>query len=197
MSDLHDYLTWHYLNSSATLLSKPFVDENFDFYGATLRGAKELKPRWKRCVAATDDELGEALGRKYVEKTFGEEGKERTLQMVHEIEHEMANDLESLTWMSPQTKQQALVKLHAVANKIGYPDKWRDYSSVDIVPDDYFGNYYRANEFEYRRQLNKIGKPVDRSEWEMTPPTGQCVLRSNAEQHQLSGRHSAAPVLLE
>lgn len=171
MSDFRDYLTWHYLNASALLLSKPFVDEHFGFYGRTLRGTKELKPRWKRCVAAADDELGEALGRKYVEKTFGEEGKERTLQMVHEIEHEMANDLESLTWMSPQTKEQALVKLHAVANKIGYPDKWRDYSSVDIIPDDYFGNYYRANEFEYRRELNKIGKPVDRSEWGMTPPT--------------------------
>ncbi len=171
MSDIQDYLTWHYLDASATLLSKPFVDENFDFYGRTLMGTKELKPRWKRCVATTDDELGEALGRKYVEKTFGEEGKERTLQMVHEIEHEMANDLESLTWMSPQTKQQALVKLHAVANKIGYPDKWRDYSSVDIIPDDYFGNSYRANEFEYRRELNKIGKPVDRGEWSMTPPT--------------------------
>ncbi|MBV8864507.1 MAG: M13 family metallopeptidase [Acidobacteriaceae bacterium] len=171
MSDLRDYLTWHYVNASAMLLSKPFVEEHFDFYGRTLRGTKELKPRWKRCVEATDDELGEALGRKYVEKTFGEQGKERTLQMVHEIEQEMANDLESLTWMSPQTKQQALVKLHAVANKIGYPDKWRDYSSVDIIPDDYFGNSYRANQFEYRRQLDKIGKPVDRGEWVMTPPT--------------------------
>ncbi len=171
MSDLRDYLSWHYVNASAALLSKPFVDENFDFYSRTLLGAKELKPRWKRCVSATDDELGEALGRKYVEKTFGKEGKERTLQMVHEIEREMANDLESLTWMSPQTKQQALVKLHAVANKIGYPEKWRDYSSVDIVPDDYFGNTYRANEFEYRRELDKIGKPVDRTEWNMTPPT--------------------------
>jgi endothelin-converting enzyme/putative endopeptidase len=134
-------------------------------------GAKELRPRWKRCVQATDEELGDALGRKYVDKTFGEEGKARTLQMVREIEHQMANDLESLTWMSPQTKQQALIKLHAVANKIGYPDKWRDYSSVDIIPTDYFGNFYRANEFEYRREINKIGKPVDRNEWEMTPPT--------------------------
>jgi endothelin-converting enzyme/putative endopeptidase len=111
------------------------------------------------------------LGRKYVEKTFGEEGKERTLRMVREIEQEMAKDLESITWMSPQTKKQALVKLRAVTNKIGYPDKWRDYSSVNIIPDDYFGNTYRAREFEYRRELNKIGKPVDRSEWEMTPPT--------------------------
>ncbi|HEX4165387.1 MAG TPA: M13 family metallopeptidase [Bryobacteraceae bacterium] len=171
MADLRDYLTWHYLHSSSTLLPKSFVDENFEFYGRTLMGAKELRPRWKRCVQATDEELGDALGRKYVDKTFGEEGKARTLQMVREIEHQMANDLESLTWMSPQTKQQALIKLHAVANKIGYPDKWRDYSSVDIIPTDYFGNFYRANEFEYRREINKIGKPVDRNEWEMTPPT--------------------------
>jgi putative endopeptidase len=171
MSELRDYLVWHYLNASASLLSKNFVDERFNFYSRTLQGTKELRPRWKRCVTATDNELGEALGRKYVEKTFGEEGKERTLRMVQEIEHEMAKDLESLTWMSPQTKEQALAKLRAVTNKIGYPDKWRDYSSVQIVPDDYFGNTYRAREFEYRRELNKIGKPVDRGEWEMTPPT--------------------------
>ncbi len=171
MSDLRDYLVWHYLNASATLLPKNFVDERFDFYRRTLLGAKELKPRWKRCVSATDVELGEALGRKYVEKTFGEEGKQRTLQMVQEIEREMAKDLQSLTWMSQQTKQQAVIKLQAVTNKIGYPDKWRDYSAVKIVPDDYFGNTYRAREFEYRRQLNKVGKPVDRGEWQMTPPT--------------------------
>lgn len=171
IGDLQDYLSWHYLHASSPLLPKPFVDQNFEFYERTLRGTKELKPRWKRCVAATDSELGEALGRKYVEKTFGEQGKERTLQMVHEIEYEMGKDLESLTWMSPQTKQQALVKLRAVTNKIGYPDRWRDYSAVDVKPDDYFGNWYRANEFEHRRELDKIGKPVDRSEWEMTPPT--------------------------
>jgi putative endopeptidase len=171
LKDLKDYMTWHYLNASARLLPKAFVDENFDFYGRTLTGTKELKPRWKRCVAATDDELGEALGRKFVEKTFGVEGKERTLEMVHAIEHEMGNDIESITWMSPETKKQALIKLHAVANKIGYPDKWRDYSSVVILPDDYFGNWYRANEFESKRELNKIGKPVDRTEWGMTPPT--------------------------
>ncbi len=171
MDDLKDYITWHYLNASAGRLTKAFVDENFDFYGRTLAGTKELRPRWKRCVSATDDELGEALGRKFVEKTFGEQGKARTLELVQGIEHEMANDLESLTWMSPETKKQALVKLHAVANKIGYPDKWRDYSTLYIVPDDYFGNWFRANEFESRRERDKIGKPVDRAEWGMTPPT--------------------------
>ncbi|MFL6350314.1 MAG: M13 family metallopeptidase [Bryobacteraceae bacterium] len=171
LDGLKDYMTWHYLNASARLLTKAFMDENFNFYRRTLTGAKELKPRWKRCVAATDDELGEALGQKFVEKTFGEQGKQHTLEMVHEIEHEMANDIESLTWMGPETKKQALAKLHAVANKIGYPDKWRDYSTVNIVDNDYFGNWYRANEFESKRELNKIGKPVDRTEWGMTPPT--------------------------
>ena len=171
LNALKDYMAWHYIGASAGRLPKAFVDENFDFYGRTLAGTKEQKPRWKRCVAATDDQLGEALGRKFVEKTFGEEGKERTLLMVHGIESEMANDLASLTWMSPETKKQALVKLHAVANKIGYPERWRDYSSVNVVNDDYFGNWNRASEFESKRERDKIGKPVDRMEWGMTPPT--------------------------
>ncbi len=171
MGDLQDYITWHYVSASARVLPKAFVDENFDFYGKVLTGVTELKPRWKRCVSATDDELGEALGKKYVEKTFGEQGKQRTLKMVHDIEHEMATDLESVSWMSPETKKQAMIKLHAVANKIGYPDKWRDYSSINIVDNDFFGNWYRSNEFESKRERDKIGKPVDRAEWEMTPPT--------------------------
>lgn len=170
-NDLKDYLTWHYLSASATLLPKAFVDENFDFYGRTLSGAKQIRPRWRRCVSATDSELGEALGRKFVEKTFGEQGKQRTLQMVHDIEQQMGKDIESLTWMSPETKKQAMIKLEAVTNKIGYPDKWRDYSSINIVDKDYFGNWYRANEFESKRERDKIGKPTDRTEWEMTPPT--------------------------
>lgn len=171
MSDLKDYLTFHVVNSDASLLSKNFVEANFDFYGRTLTGEKEQKPRWKRCIRATDEELGEALGQKFVEKTFGAEGKQRTLELVHEIEHQMAKDIESSTWMSPETKKQALVKLNAVTNKIGYPEKWRDYSTVKIVADDYFGNFMRANEFEAHREANKIGKPVDRKEWGMTPPT--------------------------
>jgi endothelin-converting enzyme/putative endopeptidase len=169
--DLKDYLVWHYVNASARLLPKSFVDQTFDFFGRTLAGTKELRPRWKRCVTATDDELGEALGQKFVEKTFGQEGKARTLALVGEIENQMAIDINSLTWMSPETKKAALVKLQAVTNKIGYPDKWRDYSTVSIAKDDYFGNWYRANEFESKRQRNKIGKPVDKQEWGMTPPT--------------------------
>jgi putative endopeptidase len=171
MSAVQDYLAWHYIHASARLLSKALVDENFDFYGRILTGTEQQKPRWKRCVSATDDELGEALGRKFVEKTFGAEGKDRTLKMVGEIERQMGRDIDSLTWMSPETKKEAHVKLQAVANKIGYPDKWRDYSSVEIVASDYFNNWYRANEFENKRQLDKIGQPVDRAEWAMTPPT--------------------------
>jgi endothelin-converting enzyme/putative endopeptidase len=171
MAAVQDYLAWHYIHASARLLSKALVDENFDFYGRTLTGAEQQKPRWKRCVSATDDELGEALGRKFVEKTFGIEGKERTLKMVDEIERQMGRDIDSLTWMTPETKKEAHVKLGAVTNKIGYPDKWRDYSSVQIIAGDYFNNWYRANEFENKRQLDKIGQPVDRAEWAMTPPT--------------------------
>ena len=171
MEDLQSYLAWHYLTASAALLPKRFVAANFDFFGKTLEGTKELKPRWKRCVAATDDELGDALGRKFVEKTFGEQGKQRTLQMVDEIELQMGKDIESITWMGPDTKKQALIKLRAVADKIGYPDKWRDYATVNIVDHDYFGNWYGANEYESKRERDKIGKPVDRTEWSMTAPT--------------------------
>jgi putative endopeptidase len=171
LGDLKDYLAWHYISASADALPQAFVDENFDFYGKTLSGAQQLKPRWKRCVQATDGALGEAIGRKYVEKTFGEQGKERTLDMVGRIEQSMAADLESVSWMTPETKKQALVKLKAVTNKIGYPEHWRDYSSLEIQAGDYLGNVFRADEFEARRDLQKIGQPVDRSEWEMTPPT--------------------------
>jgi endothelin-converting enzyme/putative endopeptidase len=165
------YLTWHLLHAEAGLLPDAFVEENFNFYGRTLTGAKELRPRWKRCVQMVDGSLGDALGKLYVERTFGAEGKERTLHIVKAIEKAMGEDIEKLSWMTPETKKQALVKLHAVTNKIGYPDKWRDYSSVRITRDDALGNARRANEYETRREVAKIGKPVDRSEWEMTPPT--------------------------
>jgi endothelin-converting enzyme/putative endopeptidase len=171
LQDWKDYLMWHAAHAAAPYLSNSFVQENFDFYGHTLSGTPEMRPRWKRCVGTVDGELGEALGKKYVDKTFGEAGKARTLELVHEIEAEMAKDIDSLTWMSPQTKKEAHIKLNAVANKIGYPDKWRDYSSVKISPDDYFGDVVRTNEFDERRDLNKINKPLDRSEWDMTPPT--------------------------
>ena len=171
LEDLKTYLRWHLVHAEAELLPKAFVDENFKFYGHALTGAEQLLPRWRRCVSAVDSDLGFALGRKFVDETFGTEGKARTLKMVQEIEKALADDVHSLAWMSPATKQQALVKLQAVLNKIGYPDKPRDYSSMKIMRGDAVGNDKRATEFEVRREINKIGKPVDRSEWHMTPPT--------------------------
>jgi endothelin-converting enzyme/putative endopeptidase len=171
LDDWKTYLIWHTLHSEVPALPTSFLNENFDFYGKTLTGTQEMRPRWKRCVDYTDSQLGEALGRKYVEKTFGAQGKERTLKMVAAIEKAMGEDIDKLTWMTPATKKEALTKLHAITNKIGYPEKWRDYSSVIIKRDDYIGNAYHADEFEFQRQLDKIGKPVDRLEWGMTPPT--------------------------
>ena len=171
LDDWKTYLTWHYVHASTTFLPEAFVNENFAFYGKHLTGAKELRARWKRCVAATDGDLGEALGQKYVDLTFGKEGKDRTLKMVHAIEKAMQKDITEITWMAPATKKKAFEKLHAVANKIGYPDQWRDYSKLTIQAGDALGNSTRANEFEFERQLAKIGKPVDKKEWHMTPPT--------------------------
>ena len=165
------YLRWHLVHADAPYLSPAFVNADFDFYGKALRGAEELEPRWKRCVGYVDNDLGEALGQAYVEGSFSPEAKQHAQKMVKEIEGAMQRDMESLPWMSPTTKQHALEKLHAVANKIGYPDKWRDYSALAIARDDEMGNVLRARAFEFHRQLAKIAKPVDRGEWQMTPPT--------------------------
>jgi endothelin-converting enzyme/putative endopeptidase len=171
LADLKTYLRWHLLHSEAAFLSKAFVDENFHYFGQILTGATELEPRWKRCVQATDGDLGFALGQKYVEQAFPPEAKTRVLGMVREIEKMLGEDIQSLAWMTPATKQQALIKLRGVTNKIGYPDKWRDYSSVKIVRGDAVGDDQRATEFEVQRELRRIGQPVDRGEWLMTPPT--------------------------
>jgi putative endopeptidase len=171
LADWKNYLRYHIANSRSSFLSQPFVDENFDFYRKYLRGATEQQPRWKRCVEWTDMLLGEALGQEYVKKTFSPELKDAALDMTRRIEDAMAQRIEQLDWMSPATKQQALVKLKSIRNKIGYPDKWRDYSSVTIKSDDFYGNVTRAEEFESHREFNKVGKPVDRGEWGMTPPT--------------------------
>jgi len=165
------YLRFHLANGSAPYLSSAFVQENFDFYSKYLRGAKELQPRWRRCVQFTDRDLGEALGQAYVAKVFSPELKASTRDMVKRIEDAMEQRIRGLDWMSAETKQQALAKLHSIRNKVGYPDKWRDYSSVKIVRNDLLGNVQRANTFERRRELNKVGQPVDHGEWGMTPPT--------------------------
>jgi putative endopeptidase len=164
------YLRWHQINSASTLLSKAFVDEHFDFYARTLQGRTEQLPRWKRCVQYTDGDLGEALGQLYVEATFGPDGKRRMLEMVTHLESALKKDIDTLDWMTPETKKQAAIKLAAFTRKIGYPDKWRDYAALNIVRGDLVGNSERANAFEHHRQLAKIGKPVDRGEWLMTPP---------------------------
>ncbi|HTT19916.1 MAG TPA: M13 family metallopeptidase [Candidatus Sulfotelmatobacter sp.] len=171
LDDWKTYLRWHLVHSSAAHLSSPFLNENFAFYGKTLQGQQQLKPRWKRCTEDVDDYLGEALGQAYVEKYFPPQAKQQALKVVNEIRAAMEQDINNLTWMSPATKQQALTKLKAMANKIGYPDKWRDYSKLEIVREDNLGNLERARQFEFNRQLAKIGKPVDKGEWDMTPPT--------------------------
>ena len=171
LGDWKAYLRWHTVHASADVLSDAFVNEDFAFFGHYLSGQQELQPRWKRCVSLTDDLLGEALGQPYVTETFGKEGKDRMLEMVNALEKALGADIQDLPWMSPDTKKQAEVKLKAITNKIGYPDKWRDYSSIDIVRGDLVGNTQRANAFEVARERNKIGKPVDKGEWEMSPPT--------------------------
>ena len=171
LDDWKTYLRWHVILASAPFLSKAFVDENFDFFSKILRGVEKSQPRWKRCVRYVDNDLGEALGQAYVAKVFSPDLKQRAQTMTKQIEQAMEQDIKSLTWLNAATKQEALKKLHAIVNKIGYPDRWRDYSSVKITRDDFHGNVERATIFESRRQLAKIGKPLDRGEWGMTPPT--------------------------
>jgi len=171
LPDWKVYLRWHAVDNAADYLSSAFVQEHFNFYRKTLRGQEQLPPRWKRCSEDVDDGLGEALGQAYVEKYFSPEAKQAALKVVKEIEAAMQQDIQSLPWMGAPTKEQAVIKLHAIANKIGYPDKWRDYSSLEIARGDEFGNAERADWFEFHRWMNKIGKPVDRTEWGMTPPT--------------------------
>ncbi len=165
------YLRWHLVTANAHFLSSPFVNEDFAFYGKILGGAEQIAPRWKRCTEDVDNDLGEALGQAYVEKYFSPEAKREVVTMVKEIEGAMQQDIEGLPWMSPGTKPRAIEKLHAVANKIGYPEKWRDYSKLGIVRGDEMGNVWRARQFEFNRELAKIGRPVDHGEWDMTPPT--------------------------
>ena len=170
LDDLKTYLRWHLVHSQVQALPKAFVDEDFNFCGKS-QGTKELQARWKRCVAAADGDLGEALGQVFVEKYYPPEAKARTLKMVNQLEAALNQDISELPWMSEVTKKQALIKLAAIQNKIGYPSKWRDYTALKIVRGDALGNSMRANAFEAHRQLAKIGKPLDKQEWQMTPPT--------------------------
>jgi endothelin-converting enzyme/putative endopeptidase len=166
------YLRWAAIRQiPGTSLPQALDEESFNFYGKILEGQQQQQPRWKRCVRATDRALGEALGQVYVAERFSPQDKQRTLELTHDIEAAMDRDIDQLDWMSAATKVQAKTKLHAIANKIGYPDKWRDYSSLSVVRGDALGNAERAAAFEVRRQINKIGKPVDRGEWGMSPPT--------------------------
>jgi len=171
LADWKTYLRWGVVNSSAPFLSSAFVDEDFNFSGKTLAGAKQIQPRWKRCTSLTDRNLGEALGQRYVDVAFPGESKAATLKMVMALEKALGEDIQGLDWMSETTKQQALAKLQGIANKIGYPDHWRDYRSLKVERADLLGNVRRGAAFEVRRDLNKIGKPVDHKEWGMTPPT--------------------------
>ncbi|HWF91711.1 MAG TPA: M13 family metallopeptidase [Terriglobales bacterium] len=170
LQDLKTYVTWQLLNSAAPWLSQPFVDAEFKMH-QKLTGQKEIQARWKRCTNLVDSGIGEALGKEYVNLTFGADGKARMLKMVNELEAALAEDIQTLPWMTDATKKQAEIKLKAITNKIGYPDKWRDYSNLTIRRDNLLADYFAADEFESRRQLAKIDKPLDRNEWQMTPPT--------------------------
>jgi putative endopeptidase len=179
LQDWQKYLRWRLLDTTAPGLSEPFVTEDFEFHGKQLRGTKENLPRWKRCVQATDQNLGEALGQFYVQKYFPPEAKAHALEMVHNLIAALRDDLQTLTWMGPQTRAQATAKLQAFGVKIGYPDKWRDYTALTIDRARYMQNEMRASEFEFHREAKQIGKPVDRTEWGMTPPTVNAYNRSS------------------
>lgn len=165
------YLELHALSGAAPYLSHPFVQTNFDFYGRTLEGARQLQPRWKRCVVATDRHLGMALGRLYVHRYFPPAAKARALRMVGDIQASLGRDIHGLSWLTPATRRKALVKLHAIANMIGYPGKWRDYRPLAVSRDAFYADISRSNSFNLHRNLVKIGRPFDRHHWEMTPPT--------------------------
>ena len=171
IEDWKTYLRWHVAHANATSLPKRFDDENFEFFSKALQGTKEQPPRWKRCVRAVNGDLGEAVGQAYVAATFGAEGKERTLKMVDTIEASLREDIKSLPWMTDATKTRALEKLVAITNRIGYTDKWRDYTNYKVIRGDAFGNSQRGNLFQFAHDMEKIGKPLDKGEWPYPPPT--------------------------
>jgi putative endopeptidase len=171
LSNLQAYLRYSTIRSMANSLSEPFVEANFDFFGKTLSGAQKIQPRWRRCSVYADADLGDAVGQAYTRKYFPPESKERMLQLVKALETALNQEIDALNWMSPETKAKAHEKLKAQIDKIAYPDQWRDYSSVEIKKDDFMGNVARASQFEIKRRLDQAGKPTDRYQWGMTPPT--------------------------
>jgi predicted metalloendopeptidase len=168
---LRTYLRWRLVDDMANQLPEAFVAANFEFYGAKLSGQKEIQPRWKRCVSGTSGALGEAVGRLYVHRMFAGDSKDKALEMIHDIEAAFEANLDGVVWMDDETRKRALVKLEAIRNKIGYPDRWRDYSGLRLTGDSYFGNALAASAFEFDFQANKAGEPVDKAEWPMTPQT--------------------------
>jgi putative endopeptidase len=171
IDDWKTYLRWQLINSTASQLSSKFVDENFHFKGTVLSGTPVNRPRWKRVVAASNEAIGELVGQAYVEKTFPPEAKQRVKTMVDNLKAALRDDLQTLSWMSPETRQKAIDKMDAFTEKIGYPDVWKDYSGLDIDRGPFVQNMMRASQFAFRQDLAKIGKPVDRTEWHMTPQT--------------------------
>jgi len=179
VGDWQIYLRWHLVHSFARTLPAKFVEEDFDFYGRTLTGQKESLPRWRRCVQETDTQLGEALGQYFVQRKFPPEAKAKARAMVKNLIAALHDDLSTLDWMSPLTREQAIHKLSAINIKIGYPDKWRDYSAFKVDLGPYAANVLRGDEFAFAYDLGKIGKPVNRGEWDMTPPTVNAYYNPN------------------
>ncbi len=182
VTDWQAYLCWHLVRYAAPYLSEPFVKENFAFNGTILTGVTEMKPRWKRVVGVVDGQIGEALGQLYVTEFFPPVAKERMAKLVEDLRASLRDRLKALDWMDEPTRAKALIKLEAFSVKIGYPEKWRDYSSVTIKRDDYLGNVMRSDAFEVTRRLARMGQKVDRSEWGMTPPTVNAYYRPTSNE---------------
>ena len=173
----------------------PWQQAQWEFYSHYLRGTPAMSPRWRTCTRQVDGYLGEALGQEFVRRTFSADTKAKTVLMTTLIEGQMKNEIEHLDWMSPATRQEALRKLAAIRNKVGYPDKWRDYSALTIRRDDYFGNLHRAIDFESRREFGKIGKPVDLNEWGMSAPTVNAYFNPQMNDINFPGGRAAAAAL--
>ena len=182
IADWKTYLRWHLVNDTASYLSEPFVAENFAFKGTVLSGTTQNRPRWKRVLSETDSALGEALGQLYVEQQFPPAAKARALTLVQNLKAVLRTRLEAIDWIGPDTRRQALTKLDKMRIKIGYPDTFRDYSKLDVGSPSYVVNVLAANAFEFNRGLAKLGHPVDRAEWHMTPPTVNAYYSPNGNE---------------